>query len=455
MAYGVHAVNDFYKSKVLVIGSDVLAQYVLAGVIGLGVREGVCVMDNKRINRSDKNDFLFIKENKKIFNIGQEKVTHIDKTLRKINSTANILPRHSKFTEAYTFRFSPDIIVDATNDCISKECAIDYALNYRVPLISVSTDNEKGIVSMYKPSDSIKLFKENIDLEKIVHREFEGKSQGNFTSSIIAGLIVEEIRKYKFKFNQYDKNIENNFTLVYNINSKTRKGFKSDLRLNNKDFSKYNLLIVGAGGTGTYVALSSTLLGIGNIDIIDKDTVEEHNLNRQILFYDAIGEPKAEVLCKRLKEINPKVNFNFSVKELKREDERLFKYGNKLSKYDLIFGCVDNREARLILDEFSVRYNIPYIDGGLDPKSGQVAVYVPGRTPRVTKQTTFPKGSVSCADRTASVIMSNMIIGSAMVGEGVRILNINNCEENSLGFFTYDIFNDERISFKPLAVSNK
>ena len=178
-------------------------------------------------------------------------------------------------------------------------------------------------------------------------------------------------------------------------------------------------------------------------------------LNRQILFYDAIYKPKAEVICERLKEINPNVNLNYYVKEITREDEQFFKYGNRLGKYDLIFGCVDNRKARFILDEFSVKHNIPYIDGGCHPKNGQVAVFFPGKTPKVTKQVKFPEGSTSCADRTASVIMSNMLIGSAMVGEAIRIFNIDNCEENSLGIFNYNIVNDERISFKPLTISNK
>ena len=73
-----------------------------------------------------------------------------------------------------------------------------------------------------------------------------------------------------------------------------------------KKLLKSNVLIVGAGGLGSPIAIYLVALGIGNIGIIDKDIVENSNLSRQIIFSNNdIKKRKANIAIKKLKQINP------------------------------------------------------------------------------------------------------------------------------------------------------
>ena len=68
------------------------------------------------------------------------------------------------------------------------------------------------------------------------------------------------------------------------------------------------VLIAGVGGLGCEIAKNLAMLGIGHLDLVDLDIIEHSNLNRQILFVGAkMGEPKAIVAARKLKEINPKL----------------------------------------------------------------------------------------------------------------------------------------------------
>ena len=68
------------------------------------------------------------------------------------------------------------------------------------------------------------------------------------------------------------------------------------------------VLVVGIGALGSVIALDLALMGIGKLTLIDNDTVELSNLNRQILFREEdIGKPKVEAAKEFLKELNPEV----------------------------------------------------------------------------------------------------------------------------------------------------
>jgi molybdopterin/thiamine biosynthesis adenylyltransferase len=483
LVWGAENQQKLYDTKVMVVGSDILSQMILAGCAGLSVGH-INFVDNKRISRQER-DFLCLHSNE---SIGQKKVRHIEETLKKINATLTVHDRtlrgiYSKFTEAFVYGCKPELIIDGTNDPISKEKALNYAIQYNIPFISASSDNEKSAVAAYFPVNTgkIAVIPEKPDLEALLMKEFEGSRQEGFTSGVMAGIVCEEIRKLKFKYtdNGQDDNLPSNERIVYNLYSGLRKGMKSDEGSAPVYFKNKKALIVGGGGIGNFVALDLALLGLGHIDILDLDTVEGHNLNRQVLLYDRVGQRKADVLADRVKELDPVIQSDSIfgkigevyierdkdwLERLYEEDKKMWnekdptkrepvfpkfreyvkeKYElnigdrekgvNALVKeqeiasrgYDIIFGCLDNKYARLWLNNFAVNYTIPYIDGGTGPKSGQLAVYVPGKTKCIDCQMhliNYPPPR-SCAEGPeGSVVMSNLVIGSMMVGEAIRAM---------------------------------
>ncbi len=77
-----------------------------------------------------------------------------------------------------------------------------------------------------------------------------------------------------------------------------------------KKIFKSRVLIVGAGGLGSSIAIYLAALGVGKIGIIDKDKVELSNLARQIIFSTKdIKKKKSSTAIKNLKKINPSINF--------------------------------------------------------------------------------------------------------------------------------------------------
>ena len=112
---------------------------------------------------------------------------------------------------------------------------------------------------------------------------------------------------------------------------------------------------------------------------------------------------------------------------------------------------VNNKNARIICDNYSFSKKIAYIDGGTSPSAGQIGIYNPGKSPRLSRQIKFPDIKRSCMDEPdPSVIMSNMIIGSAMVGESLHILSNKLTYPNIKGIFSYDAFSESRIYIRKI-----
>ena len=105
-----------------------------------------------------------------------------------------------------------------------------------------------------------------------------------------------------------------NFTSDLLSNEEKRR-FDRQFRLpgwNQEILKNSTVLICGVGGLGVEVAKNLAMVGVGKLILVDLDTIEYSNLNRQILFINApAGAPKAEIAAKRLKEMNPFINIDF------------------------------------------------------------------------------------------------------------------------------------------------
>ncbi|HIQ23690.1 MAG TPA: HesA/MoeB/ThiF family protein [Pyrodictium delaneyi] len=144
-----------------------------------------------------------------------------------------------------------------------------------------------------------------------------------------------------------------------------------------KKLKKTSVLVAGVGGLGSFEALYLTALGVGKLVLVDGDTVEETNLNRQVLHWtDDIGRPKPISAAEKLRRLNPNVEI-VPVTERITEDNVDY----LVRQVDIVIDGLDNWETRFLLDEAAYRAGKPYIHAGIYGFEGQVVVVVPGETP--------------------------------------------------------------------------
>lgn len=153
---------------------------------------------------------------------------------------------------------------------------------------------------------------------------------------------------------------------------------------------------------------------------MDPDVAEQTNLNRQVFLYDGIGISKAETLAKRL-------NKSFGTKS--KSVVEYFRRDTIVSRFDVIFDCVDNFETRIVLSEKCRDEKKLLVSGGTNIDAGQVVIYNPlngGQTPaellglyeivNKRKIDSYQRQRASCAYRpNPSVIMTNQIVAGFMV----------------------------------------
>lgn len=134
------------------------------------------------------------------------------------------------------------------------------------------------------------------------------------------------------------------------------------------------IMVVGAGALGNELVKNLTLLGIGNILILDMDSIENSNLTRSVLFRrNDVGRYKAEIAAERAREINPDVNAVGIVANI-IDDVGL----GVFRRMDVVLGGLDNREARLAINQSCYKVNKPWIDGAIEVLNGFARVFIPG-----------------------------------------------------------------------------
>lgn len=137
--------------------------------------------------------------------------------------------------------------------------------------------------------------------------------------------------------------------------------------------SNTRILIVGCGALGNEIIKNLAMLGAGNIFAVDMDKVERSNLTRSVLFRtEDEGKPKAETVCRRAREINDAVNIQYY-------DGNVFELGLGVFKImDIVICGLDNREARLYVNQSCRKVNIPWIDGAIETLNGVARLFMPG-----------------------------------------------------------------------------
>jgi len=138
-----------------------------------------------------------------------------------------------------------------------------------------------------------------------------------------------------------------------------------------KKLLKSSVLIVGAGGLGSPIAIYLAAIGIGKIGIVDKDKVEISNLGRQIIFdTNDIKKKKSSTAIIKLKKINPDIileSFDKNVTAINI---------NKIAKkFDLIIDGSDNFRTRFLINDYCLKNKKILVSGAISKFDGQVYTF--------------------------------------------------------------------------------
>ena len=138
-----------------------------------------------------------------------------------------------------------------------------------------------------------------------------------------------------------------------------------------KKLLKSSVLIIGAGGLGSPIAIYLSALGIGKIGVVDRDKVEISNLNRQIIFENNdIKKKKSFAAINKLKKINPDIKFESFNKNLN------FGNINKIAKkFDIIVDGSDNFKTRFLINDYCLQNKKILISGAISKFDGQVYTF--------------------------------------------------------------------------------
>jgi molybdopterin/thiamine biosynthesis adenylyltransferase len=140
---------------------------------------------------------------------------------------------------------------------------------------------------------------------------------------------------------------------------------------------KAHVLVVGAGALGNEVCKNLAMMGVQQIVILDRDTVEMANLSRSVFFRELDhGRAKTEVLAERLRELNADVGSVTLTGDL----DAVLGLG-VLRRMDMVFSCLDSRLARRSLNRMCAKVQKSWVDGAMENLLGEVAVFVPGQGP--------------------------------------------------------------------------
>jgi len=179
------------------------------------------------------------------------------------------------------------------------------------------------------------------------------------------------------------------------------------------------VLIIGAGGLGSPVSIYLALAGVGTIGIVDYDTVDLTNLQRQILHYNNdVGRRKVDSAKDTLVAYNPDVTV-ITHEEPFTSDNAM----EIIDSYDVIVNGADNFTARYLINDAAYLSNKPLVDGSILIFDGQATVFLPGQgCYRCLFPEPPPPGEVpSCAEAGVLGVLPGLI-GSIQATETIKLI---------------------------------
>jgi molybdopterin-synthase adenylyltransferase len=211
-------------------------------------------------------------------------------------------------------------------------------------------------------------------------------------------------------------------------------------------------VVIGCGALGTVIASGLVRAGIGKIRIIDRDFIEYHNLQRQILFDEEDIKnnlPKAIAAERHLKKVNSEITIEGIVSDVNYTNiERL------VQGADIILDGLDNFETRLLINDVALKCHIPWVYGGAVSASGMTMNIIPGETDclRCIASGEGHRGIALTCDTAGVLSPAPWVIASLQIAEALKILL--GVREINRDLILINIWNDDFRRIKKTGSSN-
>ncbi len=202
------------------------------------------------------------------------------------------------------------------------------------------------------------------------------------------------------------------------------------------------VLLVGIGALGAHLAETLVRAGVGQILLVDRDVVEESNLQRQVLYTEAdatAGRPKAVAAADHLGQINSSCVIQPVVEDFLPEV-----YEDLGVRPDLILDGTDNFATRFVLNDLAHREGVPFIYGGAVGASGTAMVILPGETPclRCLLPQAPATGEGDTCETVGVLAPAVQMVAAFQAGQALKILT-GHRDEVARGIYIIDVWSDD------------
>jgi len=202
------------------------------------------------------------------------------------------------------------------------------------------------------------------------------------------------------------------------------------------------IVIVGCGALGGVQAETLARAGIGHLVLVDRDFVEESNLQRQMMFEesDALNRlPKAVAASRRVARINSDIDVQHLVTDVNFQNVEEI-----ISGADVVLDGTDNFETRFLLNDACVKQHIPWIYGAAVASYGLTMTIVPGETPclNCVLEAMPNPGSAPTCDTAGVILPIVSIIASIQAAEALKLLT-NETSKLHRALIRIDVWNNE------------
>ncbi|MFC1991411.1 ThiF family adenylyltransferase [Chloroflexota bacterium] len=151
------------------------------------------------------------------------------------------------------------------------------------------------------------------------------------------------------------------------------RGFGED---GQEKLKRAKVIIAGSGGLGSPIAIYLATAGVGTIRIVDHDSVELSNLNRQILHWEKdINRNKVDSAAEKLSKLNQSVKIEAMMETINQAN-----VSQLVAGFDVIVDAMDNLPTRFLLNKAAIENHIVFIHGAVNGFEGRVMTIIPGET---------------------------------------------------------------------------